>query len=165
MGTGLLRNSRATIAISMIAALFALTVACGAEATDTADFIATVSQPTAEAEQPPSSPTAEPAATSTPPNAPKLDANGDAAQTETSIASTPSIEPADAVSAPPASKGTEPEVQPAPEPTEPPLINTPVPVANTAPDFTLPSIQGPEYTFSQFRGEKPVAIVFYRAYW
>jgi hypothetical protein len=54
---------------------------------------------------------------------------------------------------------------PVPDPTEPPLINTPVPVSNIAPDFTLPSIQGPEYTLSQFRGEKPVAVVFYRAYW
>jgi len=52
-----------------------------------------------------------------------------------------------------------------PEPTEPPLINTPVPVANTAPDFTLPSVQGPEYTLSSFQGEQPVAVVFYRGYW
>ena len=53
-----------------------------------------------------------------------------------------------------------------PEPTEPPLINTPVPVATElAPDFTLPSIQGSEYTLSDFRGEQPVLVVFYRAYW
>jgi len=51
------------------------------------------------------------------------------------------------------------------EPTEPPLINTPSPVANLAPDFTLPSVLGNEYTLSQFRGDKPVAVVFYRAYW
>jgi hypothetical protein len=52
-----------------------------------------------------------------------------------------------------------------PDPTEPPLINTPSPVTNLAPDFTLPSVQGTEYTLSQFRGDKPVAVVFYRAYW
>ena len=54
---------------------------------------------------------------------------------------------------------------PTPEATEPVLINTPAPVANLAPDFTLPSIQGPDYTLSSFRGEKPVLVVFYRAYW
>jgi peroxiredoxin len=53
----------------------------------------------------------------------------------------------------------------APQSTEPVLINTPVPVANLAPDFTLPSIQGTEYTLSDFRGEQPVLVVFYRAYW
>ncbi|MEE8045402.1 MAG: redoxin domain-containing protein, partial [Dehalococcoidia bacterium] len=57
------------------------------------------------------------------------------------------------------------EAIPSPTPTEPPLVNTPVPVANTAPDFTLPSIEGAEYTLSQFRGTQPVAVVFYRAYW
>jgi len=52
-----------------------------------------------------------------------------------------------------------------PDPTKPPLVNTPGSVTSTAPDFTLPSIQGAEYTLSQFRGEKPVVVVFYRAYW
>ncbi len=52
-----------------------------------------------------------------------------------------------------------------PDPTEPTLVNTPGPVTSTARDFTLPSIQGAEYTLSQFRGEKPVVVVFYRAYW
>ncbi|MBT3995224.1 MAG: redoxin domain-containing protein [Chloroflexi bacterium] len=52
-----------------------------------------------------------------------------------------------------------------PDPTEPPLVNTPGPVSNIAPDFKLPSIQGAEYTLSQFRGEQPVVVVFYRAYW
>ena len=51
------------------------------------------------------------------------------------------------------------------DPIEPPLVNTPGPVTSSAPDFTLPSIQGSEYTLSQFRGEKPVVVVFYRAYW
>ncbi len=51
------------------------------------------------------------------------------------------------------------------EPTEPTLVNTPGPVTSTAPDFTLTSIQGDEYSLSQFRGDKPVAVVFYRAYW
>jgi len=53
----------------------------------------------------------------------------------------------------------------APVATEPPLINTPVPVTNAAPDFALPSVQGPEYTLSQFREDKSVAVVFYRGYW
>ena len=38
-------------------------------------------------------------------------------------------------------------------------------ISTMAPDFTLPSIQGPEYKLSDFRGKQPVAIVFYRAYW
>ena len=38
-------------------------------------------------------------------------------------------------------------------------------ISTMAPDFTLPSIQGPEYKLSDFRGKQPVVIVFYRAYW
>ena len=38
-------------------------------------------------------------------------------------------------------------------------------ISTVAPDFTLPSIQGPEYKLSDFRGKQPVVIVFYRAYW
>ena len=38
-------------------------------------------------------------------------------------------------------------------------------ISTAAPDFTLPSIQGPEYKLSDFRGKQPVVIVFYRAYW
>ncbi len=47
----------------------------------------------------------------------------------------------------------------------PVLVNTPGPVSVLAPDFTLPSIQGPEYTLSEYRGKQPVLVVFYRAYW
>lgn len=60
---------------------------------------------------------------------------------------------------------TMPTQSPVPVPTEPVLINTPIPIENLASDFTLPSIQGSAYSLSQFRNEKPVAIVFYRAYW
>jgi cytochrome oxidase Cu insertion factor (SCO1/SenC/PrrC family) len=34
-----------------------------------------------------------------------------------------------------------------------------------APDFTLPSAAGGEVKLSQFRGNKDVVLVFYRAYW
>ena len=35
-----------------------------------------------------------------------------------------------------------------------------------APDFTLPAAnKGTEISLAQFRGDKPVVIVFYRAYW
>ena len=47
----------------------------------------------------------------------------------------------------------------------PVLINTPGPVALLAPDFTLPSIDGQEYTLSELRGKQSVLVVFYRAYW
>ena len=115
--TDLLRETRALVAISLIAAMFVLTAACGSSSTN----------PTPSA-----------------------------------------VEEAMAEVEPTAGSGTSPPTSvsnPSPPPTEPPLINTPVPVANTAPDFTLPSVQGVEYTLSQFRGEKPVAVVFYRAYW
>lgn len=36
---------------------------------------------------------------------------------------------------------------------------------NLAPDFTLPSAAGGVVTLSQFRGNKSVVLVFYRAYW
>ena len=37
----------------------------------------------------------------------------------------------------------------------------------TAPDFTLPAanLNNTEISLSQFQGDKPVVIVFYRAYW
>ena len=144
--TDLLRETRALVAISLIAALFVLTTACGSSSTAPA---AGESAPTAEAEHPPSSLTPAPFVASTNP--------------------TPSaVEEAMAEVEPTAGSGTSPATSVAnlsPPLTEPPLINTPVPVANTAPDFTLPSVQGVEYTLSQFRGEKPVAVVFYRAYW
>ena len=69
------------------------------------------------------------------------------------------------VEKPPSSPTVEATASQIPEPTEPLLINTPVPVVSTAPDFTLPSIQGADYTLSQFRDDRPVAVVFYRAYW
>jgi hypothetical protein len=156
--TDLLRETRALVAISLIAALFVLTAACGSSSTAPA---AGESAPTAEAEHPPSSLTPAPFAAST-------STSVDAA-VEASTNPTPSaVEEAMAEVEPTAGSGTSPATSvanPSPPPTEPPLINTPVPVANTAPDFTLPSVQGGEYTLSQFRGEKPVAVVFYRAYW
>ena len=38
---------------------------------------------------------------------------------------------------------------------------------STAPDFTLPAANrdNTEISLSQFQGDKPVVIVFYRAYW
>ena len=37
---------------------------------------------------------------------------------------------------------------------------------STAPDFTLPAAnKGTEISLAQFRDDKPVVIVFYRAYW
>ena len=42
-----------------------------------------------------------------------------------------------------------------------------VPDLPTAPDFTLPAANKDnlEISLSSFRGEKPVVLVFYRAYW
>ena len=40
-----------------------------------------------------------------------------------------------------------------------------VQVGDLAPDFSLASLAGPTVTLSSFRGEKNVALVFYRGYW
>ncbi len=106
MRTSLSKNNRTLVAIFLIAAIFALTAACGGSSE--------ANVPVASGATPTAAPVVE---------------------------------------------------DPTAEPTEPPLVNTPGPVSNIAPDFTLPSIQGSEYTLSQFRGEKPVVVVFYRAYW
>ncbi len=142
MGLVLLQKKRVLIAISLVAAIFAVTAACGSEtatpSTGGSDPIAAGTQSTADT----TSPTSSGAAQVNP--------------TRKSATESPSADSTAKVAE---------QSDPTPEPTEPPLINTPGPVANIAPDFTLPSIQGPEYTLTQFRGEKPVAIVFYRAYW
>jgi len=38
-------------------------------------------------------------------------------------------------------------------------------VGRPAPDFTLPDSAGRQVTLSEFRGKKPVLLVFYRGYW
>ena len=43
--------------------------------------------------------------------------------------------------------------------------NFPPGVGDIAPDFTLPVATGGEITLSQFRGDTPVVLVFYRAFW
>ena len=42
---------------------------------------------------------------------------------------------------------------------------TPVAVGETAPDFTLQDQNGQTVKLSASRGQRPVAIVFYRGYW
>lgn len=43
--------------------------------------------------------------------------------------------------------------------------NFPPSIGDMAPDFTLPAATGGEVTLSQFRGDRPVVLVFYRAFW
>jgi AhpC/TSA family len=38
-------------------------------------------------------------------------------------------------------------------------------VGAPAPDFTLPDAEGRPVTLAEFRGKKPVVLVFYRGYW
>jgi hypothetical protein len=40
-----------------------------------------------------------------------------------------------------------------------------VAVGQTVPDFTLPDAAGRPVTLSDYRGQKPVVLVFYRGYW
>ena len=145
MTTGQVRNSRGFIAISFIAVLFVLAAACGGEVSSPA--AGGTAAPSAEVEHPPSSPTVLPSATDVAAPAVSISADGESWEQ---------------VGVPDSSSNADTTES---DPTEPPLINTPSPVANTAPDFTLPSIQGVNYSLSQFRGERPVAVVFYRAYW
>ena len=163
MGTNFLRITRALVAISLIASVFVLTVACGSSSTAPA---ASGSATTPEAEHPPSSPTPYPTAA---PNPTRASTNDVAEPTQSVVKPEPTAATEAMVEVEPTvASGTSPApvvVAPSPAPTEPPLINTPVPVADTAPDFTLPSVQGVDYWLSQFRGTKPVAVVFYRAYW
>jgi hypothetical protein len=39
------------------------------------------------------------------------------------------------------------------------------PVVDFAPDFHLASVQGPAHRLSDYRGNQPVVVVFYRAFW
>lgn len=39
------------------------------------------------------------------------------------------------------------------------------PVVDLAPDFHLASVQGPAHRLSDYRGNQPVVVVFYRAFW
>ena len=156
--TDLLRETRAMVAISLIAAVFVLTAACGSSSTAPA---AGESAQTAEVGYPPSSSTPIPLATS---KVTSVDAAVKASTNPTPSA----VEEAMVEVKPTAGSGTTPAASvanPSPSVSDPPLINATIAVTNTAPDFTLPSVQGVEYTLSQFRGEKPVAVVFYRAYW
>lgn len=50
---------------------------------------------------------------------------------------------------------------PTPEPTEVPFHSQ----ISVAPDFTLPSANGSPVTLSELAAEKPVVLVFYRAFW
>ena len=56
---------------------------------------------------------------------------------------------------------------PAPMPTvaPPPGPEVGVDVGDLAPAFALRSLAGPEVSLASFRGEGPVAVVFYRAFW
>ncbi len=144
MGTILRQEKQILLAISLIAALFALTVACGGSSAE--------------------SPVQTPANTAI-----QTDPNTSSVITPTPVPPT-ALSPTSALSEqaadePPVMSTTTPVAQ-APQATEPVLINTPVPVAtDLAPGFTLPSIQGTEYTLEEFRGVQPVLVVFYRAYW
>jgi len=46
-----------------------------------------------------------------------------------------------------------------------PATPTVLRLGERAPDFTLPDADGRPVTLAEFRGKKPVVLVFYRGYW
>jgi len=136
MGAVFGRNRKGLLAISLVAGMLLLAVACGSDSPDSLGSSGRQvgAEPTAVAEQPPSSPTPVPPTTTT---------------------SSEPVPATAAVSEPVAKSDDE----------LPVLVNTRGPVAMLAPDFTLPAIGGGEYTLSDLCGKQPVLVVFYRAYW
>ncbi|MBT4126191.1 MAG: redoxin domain-containing protein [Chloroflexi bacterium] len=167
MSSNLVRIKRTFVAISLIA-IIALLASCGTESIEPA---ASDDGATNETKQPSASTTLMPPSDrdkpmeyidDEPPRATAVPAEQDKTSSNTKEVSDT---PIPATLTPDAEASEQSTQIAAPDPTEPPLINTPAPVSNLAPDFTLPSVQGDEYTLSSFRGDKPVAVVFYRAYW
>ena len=200
MGAVFGRKNRVLIAISFVAALLLLTVACGDNLSGPSlpSGQEVGAAPSAEAEQPSSAPTPVPATpaavaavgseskSNTPPaTATGAESKPDASPAQATGADSKSDTPpppiatavskSDTSSAVAATETATPTGTPVPAPAAdsetpaptslPVLVNTPGPVTMLAPDFTLPSIQGPEYTLSEYRGKQPVLVVFYRAYW
>ncbi len=60
---------------------------------------------------------------------------------------------------------TAPADTPAPSETTAPAVTFAEDDADKAPDFTLPNAHGGDVTLSQYRDDKNVVLVFYRAFW
>lgn len=116
------------------------------------------SSDTASTESPETPPTTAPKTESTPPAAPIRQPTAvPATPTAATTAVAPTVAPA-------------PTTAPVPTATTEPSDNLStedygIGVDELAPLFQLPGARGEEYTLEQYRGEKNVVLVFYRAFW
>ncbi len=146
----------------------------GSASVATATPVPPTPAPPADTPTPEPTATPEPVATATPvPPTPMSPADTPAPQPTSTPApvATATPVPPTATPTPRPTPTSVPTATPTPVPTATP---TPVPTATPVPptparelalDFTLPNAQGGEVTLSDYRGEKNVVLVFYRAFW
>lgn len=155
---------RSTAAIALLT-LVALAVACGSDPQSGSGGNDVSSQPTVATSTAATAPTSGlPAATVT--SSPDHGLMTDPEPTATAVPGSTAVPVASpdpsATISPNATQ--QPDTTPAPQPTST-ATPLPAPSGPIAPDFTLPSATGGSVTLSELTSQKPVVVVFYRAFW